>query len=257
MWRSRRLQSISVGDSFCPEERVPRRKLILPKGFSGRLKGWLAAALPALVYFSFYLSNCSWWWAFFYVFINCISSCSVPQLYLWRSKCFLLWVWINFIHETYPRLAYLLQISLNPLHSLPFHFFMQKVNTLYLTIFLWFLPLLLGLHDPLEKSENYPSLGWPCVCVCVSERMCSCIFKMFNSLIQGWANFFCKGSDTICFPPGKPQGLCPDRGCVPVRLYSQKHLADRFGPEAGICQKPCLSKNNLCWGIVWGKVLKL
>ena len=140
-------------------------------------------------------------------------------------------------------LAYLLQIILNPLHSLPFHFFMQKVNTLYLTIFfVWFLPLLLGLQNPLEKSGNYPPLCWPCVCVCVSERMCSCIFKMFNSLIQGWANFFCKGSDTKYFPPGKPQGLYPDHGCVPIRLYSQKHLAARFGPEAGICQALFIQK---------------
>ena len=46
------LLSISAGDSLCPKERVPRWKLVLPnsapKGFSGRLKGWLTAALPVL-----------------------------------------------------------------------------------------------------------------------------------------------------------------------------------------------------------------
>ena len=177
---------------------------------------------------------------------------------------------------------------------MPFHVFMQKVNDFCLTILcVWFLPLLLGLQNSLQKLENCPELSGlalsvcvcVCVCVCVwrrkwqttlvslpgefhgqrslvgyspwgrkeldttewlthththcvcvSERMCSCIFKMSNSFIQGSASFFFEESESKYFPPCKSQCLRPDYGCVPIKLYSQKHFTARFGFEAGICQ---------------------
>lgn len=86
--------------------------------------------------------------------------------------------------------------------------------------------------------------------------MCSCIFKMSNSFIQGWANFFFEESESKYFPPGKSQCLCPDCGCVPIKLYSQNHFTARFGFEAGIGQiqfNQKKKKKKACWEIIQGE----
>lgn len=140
------LLSPAVGNARPVLRRVPSLKLILPncspRGLFSTSHGagcpWPCQSIlikqPGInilvqnICFRFCLFNCSWGWAFYHMFIDCVSFFLVICLFLTFIEVlvFLLWVWIHLYIKDSDNFACLLQIIVKFLCSLPVSLFSCK-----------------------------------------------------------------------------------------------------------------------------------